>query len=108
VERQQGAESLLLGPLQAITAPFTGPLRSFLSRPIEGTTGFPKEVTEGLAMAGLAAVGMTRVRVRSDGSVKAEPVGKQPTDADFQNATRALLEGKEPGEAPIIDLSKDE
>jgi hypothetical protein len=46
--------------------------------------------------------------VRSDGSVKAEPVGKQPTDADFQNATRALLEGKEPGEAPIIDLSKDE
>ncbi|HEX4500587.1 MAG TPA: hypothetical protein VH187_05355 [Scandinavium sp.] len=57
--RNEALQGLLFGPFTALASPAIGAYRALVSRPIEEATGFPKEVTEGLTMAGLAAIHTT-------------------------------------------------
>lgn len=61
-----GALQLVGGPIEAITSPFTGVVRSMLSRPLEQDTGIPKEITEmavPLAIAKTGAAGKAATAV---------------------------------------------
>lgn len=46
LQTRQGVADMLMGPIQAATSWIWGPIRSMVSRPVEETTGVPKELTE--------------------------------------------------------------
>lgn len=46
MQRNEGFLGLAMGPLQALTSPIWGGLRSLVSRPLEEKVGIPKEATE--------------------------------------------------------------
>lgn len=53
LQTRSGLLDLVTGPLQTLSSPFFGTLRSLVSRPIEENTGFPHEATE--LAAGIAS-----------------------------------------------------
>ncbi len=92
----QGQEALVGGVLgvgQAAFSLFGGAIRSFGGRPLEQEFGIPSQVTETFTGLALGARAMTRVRIRPNGAVDGEIIGRAPGDIDFANAARALEKG---------------
>src|SRR5262249_30063256 len=122
VEAAQAQEKrfgFIFGPFQALLSPLMGAQRSFVSRPLEETTGIPMDVTEGaLAVVGAGAAmpamqrgfmgqqaKLTRVRVDRDGKVSAQAVGELPKDEDFKTATDVLTGKGEKIGAPAVKIN---
>lgn len=111
LEHRGAIMNMIFGPAQAIFSPLMAPLRSFISRPIEEETGFPKEVTEGYLNVGLAVLGMrtgapklVRTRISEGGRIEATPIGGLPTEADFKVGAEVLA--GEVGTTPKIKLER--
>lgn len=102
--RQQKGEALtgaLFGPPTILASPILGAFRSFVARPIEEATGFPREAVESYAMVALAALGLAKAKGKPQ---EAAQQVKEVSDA-IEPYLRA---GKEPpvGIHPAVDKIK--
>lgn len=87
LERGEAMQGALFGVGQVALSPVFGAYRTYFSRPLEERTGFPKEASEGLAIAALGAVGVR--------SMHAEAVRPEKLKAAAEKA-KAAAEAAEP------------
>lgn len=99
-QRGEVLQNLLFSIPMAIAAPAIGAYRQYVSRPIQEATGFPMEVTEGLTLAGAAALGSGAAGLKMAREAKIAVERVEPY----------LQEGKEPpvGLHEVIDKEKAE
>jgi hypothetical protein len=83
----KGAGNIVGGGLNYVASPITAPMRSFASRPLEETTGIPKEYTEfALSLLPWMPKGTGVVRAGEAASVPTAQALEQTAEAGFKGA----------------------
>lgn len=109
--RNEEIQNVLFAIPTVMLSPAIGAFQTYISQPLERSTGFPANVTEGLTMAGLAALGLkpgvegaaklTQTAAKVEPYIKegkAPPVGIDPV-IDQLHVEQAKLDADALGEA---------